>query len=416
MIRGVWRRYWRLFYRSFFQRQQTAELHRRHPVVCLMFLAGYPLAELVHAVMMLADYLIPGWNRPDRLGPPVFIVGNPRSGTTIAHRVLSRDEERFFFFRSWEIGCPSIWEKWFFAALGRLDRLIGSPWERLVNWYEQRALSEFAKYHQLGLFLPEEDDKVLVHVLAALDLAFFFPFGDFQRWGLMDQNVPRDEQDPVMRFYQKCVLRQGFYQGGCRSLLSKNPAFTGKFQALQRNFPDCKLIYMVRNPLDVVPSIISMMRAIIRLSSGKDAGPDLDLEVYQLLKAFYLYALEQTQMVPPDRLAVVIYDDLIRDPQGTFDMIYRRFGWTASPAFETALRDETDAMRKHKSKHRYSLEQSPVTQEMIRSELAIVFQHYGFDLRLASADSAAAGPVAAGGSVDADVDRRADLSRVGNPS
>jgi hypothetical protein len=136
---------------------------------------------------------------------------------------------------------------------------------------------------------------------------------------------------------------------------------------------------MVRNPLKVVGSTISMMRAIVRLSFGQETDSDLDREVYDLLRFYYLYALEQLDSLPSDRVAIVKYDDMLRDPRAAFDGVYRHFGWEQSPEFAAALTEEAQAMRQHKSSHSYSLSDSCITQEQIRDDLRAVFERYGFD-------------------------------------
>jgi hypothetical protein len=384
LLRGVLQRYRCLLVRSLFQRRSTPPAQRRGLGFCLAFLIGYPLVEAFHGVCWLLDRVLMLGMRPPSLNEPVFLIGNPRSGTTIAHRVLACDEERFFCFKSWEIAFPSLIQKYVLAAFARIDRLVGRPWERLVRWHETRAHAEINRYHQLGWFLPEEDDKILLHILAAPDLAYFFPFADFQRWARMDLDISRDEQDDVVAFYRRCAVRQAIYQGGARTLLSKGPFSSGRVEALARHFPGCRFVYLVRNPLDVIPSTISMLRAIIRLSFHQEAERDLDETVYDLLKFYYQYPLDVLDRLPPHRFLTVNYDDLLRDPKSKFAGIYQHFGWTLSPAFERRLDDEVATMRQHRSRHQYSLDDTIITRERIVADLRPVFERFGFDTREAA--------------------------------
>ena len=52
------------------------------------------------------DLLYPDW-REQKIKAPLFIVGNARSGTTFAHRVLASSSSSFTYFRTWEVG--GVW-------------------------------------------------------------------------------------------------------------------------------------------------------------------------------------------------------------------------------------------------------------------------------------------------------------------
>lgn len=381
LLKGIVERYGTLLVRALFLQRRFPRSRRRSLVFCLVFLVGYPLVEIFHAACLLLDWCLLIFHQRPQPSQPVFLIGNTRSGTTIAHRVLALDTERFFCFKTWQILFPSLWQKYILMVVGTVDRWLGSPGARLLCWWEQRSFEEFNRMHQLGLFLPEEDDKLLAHLLAAGDLAIFFPFGDFERWSRMDEQVPRDQQDAVFRFYKSCVMRQACFEGGHRQLLSKNPFFSGKVETLLRHFPDARFVYMIRNPLDVVGSSISMARAMIRLSQKIEPDEDLDETVYDLMKYFYRHPLSRLRQLPPDRWLVVNYDDLIRDPKTTFVNLYRHFGWTMSPAYEARLDQQVQEMRQHKSRHKYSLDATSITPQRIVQELADVFEEFGFDTR-----------------------------------
>jgi hypothetical protein len=380
-LRGTLRRFSRVMWRSFLGQREIPSSKRRSILFCLQFAIMFPLLELGNTIGWWLDHLILVWLPRPTLKEPVFLIGNPRSGTTIAQRVILRDEERFFCFRTWEILFPALCQKYVLDIVGRIDAALGGFGRRLVLWYEHRKLSEFKRYHELAVFLPEEDDKLFVHLLTAADMAVIFPYGDFDRFTKMDEEVPLAEQDEVMRFYRAAVYRQAVLRGAQRTLLSKNPFFSGKVEALQRHFPDCRFIYMVRNPLDVVGSTISMARGMVQLAFRVETGPDLDETVYDIVKYFYRYPLEQLDRLPPERWMTVNYEELIRNPQETFEGIYRHFGWTISPQYRARLEEEVAAMRQHKSGHKYSLDSMAIAPERIVTDLYPIFDRFGFDTR-----------------------------------
>jgi hypothetical protein len=375
------RTYLRLLHASFFGRRDIPTGLRRSLVFCFVFLTLFAAFELFTALCLLLDEVIVRRYRRIALREPIFVIGNPRSGTTILHRVMACDAERFFFFRTWEIAFPSVVQKRILSALGALDRLAGAPLHRLVERLEAGRLATLNRFHEFGLFKPEEDDKLLLHILASPDLVFFFPYGGFDALVKFDLVVSPPERRAAMAFYANCIQRQAHFRGSHKTLLSKSPWASARVDSLARQFPDCKFVYLVRNPLDVVASIISFSRAIVREISGVEPGSDHDEAAYEVVKFFYHHPLERLAALPPERYIIVNYDDLLRQPRLVFERIYRHFGLGLTPAFEVRLDDETARMRRHQSRHHYALDQCSVSCERILADLRPIFERFGFDTR-----------------------------------
>jgi len=375
------RTYLRLLRVTFFHRQDLPASQCRSLLFCLKFFTLFPLAEFFNVLCLLLDAIFfPGYRRVS-IPEPIFLIGNPRSGTTILHRVMAKDEERFFCFRTWEIVFPSVLQKRIVSSIGRLDGLLGNRLRGFLLRAEAKRFKEFNRLHTIGLFLPEEDDKLFVHILASADLAFIFPYGGFERMARLDVAVHPKDQRRVMDFYVQCVRRQAYFKGGRRTFLSKNPWFTGKVENLLRCFPDCKVIYLVRNPLDVVPSAISVARAIIGSTVGAEPEADLDEKVYEAVKFYYSYPLNRLSSLPKERLVLVDYEELIRRPKQVVRQIYNQLRIALTPEYEKRLDQEVVNMQKYRSSHRYSLDQCDVTRERIVCELKQVFDRFGFDTR-----------------------------------
>ena len=115
-----------------------------------VLLVVVPLVASVNAVCFFLDgILFPGLHRV-RVREPVFNVGHARSGTTLMHRIMSLDGDRFSSFLMWELFLPSILQKKLVRLLGRLDRrLLGGRVDaRIKAWgtsFRKRAPSGGAR-------------------------------------------------------------------------------------------------------------------------------------------------------------------------------------------------------------------------------------------------------------------------------
>lgn len=355
----------------------------------ILFLLGFftifPLVQLFNAIcFMLDDFLFPEYKNIE-LKHPIFIVGNPRSGTTFLHRIMARDTKNFFFFHTWELIFPAIIQKKFWAVMGRIDAALGSVLSRTIIKIEAKLFRDFNKMHKIGLFLPEEDDKLNIHIFSSLDLIWFFPFPDLDRLNHFDEELSFRERKRIMTFHKKCLQRQAYFSGSTSCyFLSKNPLFSPKIESLYEYYPDCRIIYLARNPLEVVPSMVSMAHEIWRSSINIGPGFPLQDQVYQTIRYFYNYPLLHLADKPPESYCLLKYDDLTAQPGRTVRLIYEHFHLPLSPEFEKVLRQADNRAGTYTSNHSYSLEQIGLRNDKIISDLHAVFERFHFDTAIPS--------------------------------
>lgn len=66
------------------------------------------LVSLINIIIRLLDELLFPNYKQISIKQPVFIIGNPRSGTTFLHRLMCIDEEKFVFNLMYHTTFPSI--------------------------------------------------------------------------------------------------------------------------------------------------------------------------------------------------------------------------------------------------------------------------------------------------------------------
>ena len=339
-----------------------------------------PPVAVFHALCFFLDGIFfPGLRRT-AIRNPVFVVGHARSGTTLVHRLMSEDGERFSSFRLYEMFFPSLLEKKLIRALGRFDqRWLGGRVERRVRAYDEKTYGPSRHIHPTGIFETEEDDQVLFYSMAAGFWITKMPYmGDLDfyyvdRW-------PERRRRRLMRFYADCIRRQLYLNGCDRIHLSKNPVFPGRLETLLETFPDARIVIPIRNPYETIPSLLELMR-----SGWKALGwdPDRQRRCLSILadQSFhtYLYPLDVLARHPEVPHAVIDYRDLVADPAATIEQIYRALGFQVSPDYREVLLSEGKRARQHKSTHSYSLEKFGLDAGAIRSGLAGLFGQYGWD-------------------------------------
>lgn len=301
----------------------------------LQVLAGWSVVN--SAFQQLDRVLYPDAAKTE-IPQPVFITGAARSGTTFFHRLLCLDDEHFEHFRFWEIALPSITQKKL-ARRGAafLNRLVPSVTTAVEAW-EQRQFESVQQLHSFGFNKPEEDELLFLTPFASATITVLFPCLDELQHLVMLDEQPKAERRRLMKFYRECVEAQLYFHGANRTLLSKNPAFVGKIQSLAEEFPDAKLIYLLRDPLETIPSVVNLLQTAWRGLGVQEE--DILGHTPAIVQSFvrdYQHAYRVLNELPEERYAIVLYEDLVAAPEDTVRRVYAELELPLSDAFSTRL-------------------------------------------------------------------------------
>jgi hypothetical protein len=347
--------------------------------VSLIFLL-YPLWQISIRTAYLLDNLFYPEYQKQEVKQPIFIVGNFRSGTTFLHRLLSKDESSTSF-SSWEIYlAPSVVGRKFIHWMMKANYAIGNPVRWIIKIFNQIVEKE-AEMHRIGLTEPEEDGQVLFHIWSSFDILAFFPFPELiKRYIYYDDQISDDEKDRDMTYYSEVVKRHVYSHNGKR-YISKNPSYSPKVKTLHEKFPDAKFINLIRNPLQVIPSSISLYSKHFHYYGDPETEYPLKESIIEHSKHWYTYPHQYLKNLPPDQYIRVRYKDLVSDPQGTIERIYRRFNFEISPAFSKLLAAEAEKAKSYKSKHKYSLRKMGLTRRRIAKEFKFLSRQFELESR-----------------------------------
>jgi hypothetical protein len=280
----------------------------------------------------------------------------------------------------WEvIFAPSIAQRKLLWSFQKLDNALGGVLQSwLLNQEKKTWLSN--PIHKIGLLEPEEDESILFSMWETIFTSVVFPHPDLVRdYALFDKQMPLFRRRKIMKFYRSCLRRHLFARNSDKKFLSKNPTFSPKVDSLYEFFPDAKIIYLARNPLDTVPSIISWMSFQWKQFSDPAESYIFKDYMIELAKAWYELPLERFAKAPEDSYAIIRYEDLVRNPKQIVTDMYEKFGFELSPEFEKILNETNQRETSFKSKHKYSLRKMGLSKKKILKTFAFVFKRFGFD-------------------------------------
>ena len=374
--------FWRTFYRSFFASKNTpARLTRKRLIFLLFFYAVWPIGSLVHwFCFFLDDLLFPG-HKTQPIEKPLFILGNLRSGSTFLHRLLSRDSETFTSLTIWDIYLtPSVTQKKITQFFSRLDKKLGGHLHRWLYDFDRRTLGKF-KIHPISFFQPEEDENILFHIWDSFWVSFLFPFMDeLPNYQHFDEALAPEHKRRIMAFY-KSMLQRHIYATGKKYYVAKAPAFSAKIETLAEFFPEARIIYLARNPLDMLPSTISWINYARRVfTQPKEKYLYLD-EIVDFTQHWYRHPLRYLDSHPSPRHLILKYDDLILRPEQTLRAFYEQFGYPNKPGLAGIVDKAVKETLSFHSDHVYSYEEMGFTRQQIIELYPDIFERFGFDQR-----------------------------------
>jgi len=264
----------------------------------------------------------------------------------------------------------------FFA---RMDKWIGRPLHKFFKWVDKVLFAGWEDVHAVGFNRSEEDEGLYFMSGISPSLSLVTPFlYHFRELYILD-DWEEKKRERIKKFYKATLQRWMYILGKDKQFLCKSVMSTGRLQLLTELFPEVRIIYLVRNPYEAIPSFIEMFTSTWKVISPRIPENSLEYrELANLAVTYYLYFEEWKKRFQPENWITLKYDDLVSDSYGTVEKIYSQFKMEMSTDFEKTLRKESDKSRTYKSKHQYSLEQYGLSKQQIFQALQFVFKENDF--------------------------------------
>jgi hypothetical protein len=258
---------------------------------------------------------------------PMFATGEPRSGTTLMHALMSVDPDARAL-RFWEVMHPSPPP----GTVEGVDPRIAQADEewREINAKMWKWLHCHPYNDMLGEGLPEDERTW------TFDFRVMTPTG---WWRVPMQNLslglPTDP--PAQNRIHKMMLQAFQYRRPKKHWVLKG--FHGhRLESFFETYPDATLVWLHRDPVQVAASSTAMMRDIMEGIVGQI---DMVAEAKQHLER--VRASIRNTMTNPllqdPRILHVRYKDFVADPIGTIRRYYAFAGRELTPQAEAAMRD-----------------------------------------------------------------------------
>jgi len=282
----------------------------------------------------------------ERIERPLFILGLPRTGTSLLHALLAQDPAHRVPL-SWEVDdpCPPP-EPASYAYDPRIARC-----ER--RFAQLRGLAPGVQaIHPVGALLPQECIVITACEFLSLRFEMCFDVASYQTW-LVDQ-----DHRPAYAFHRRFLQHLQSRRPGGRWVL-KSPGHLGPVEALLAEYPDALLVQTHRDPLKVIPSVASLEYTLRGAASDAVSAAGVGAQQLELWPRLLEQGIDARDRDPglDRRVCDLHYHEIAADPIACVRRIYAHFGLElAEPALARMRAYLAAHPRDEHGVHRYSLE------------------------------------------------------------
>ncbi len=298
------------------------------------------------------------------LAPPVFVVGSPRSGTSILHELLALDPRS---------RAPLMWE-----MSHPVESLAGDAMrdtgDAVTTWWHDLQ-PEYETMHANAGDLPNECIYITLHEFLS------------DHWGgnhnapSYDRYLAKTDQRPAYRYHERFLKTLERRARGDRWLL-KAPSHLFQLRALFDVYPEARIIHTHRDPAETIPSVLSLMGT---LQWMRCEASDPTAHARRTAQGYvHVFSREiedrASGALPDDRFVDVRYADLVSDPAGTIERLYAALGWPLAPGFLDAVTDYVARKpRGAHGAHRYSLAEMGLDAAEMHRDFAFYRERFALD-------------------------------------
>ena len=300
---------------------------------------------------------------------PLFIVGLPRTGTTLLYGLLAEDPANRAPL-SWEIDQPCPPAE---TATYSTDPRIATTSER----FDQvgRLAPGFQTIHPVGALMPQECIVPTASEFMSIRFQMCFNCESYDHWML--------EQDmrPTYQHHHRFLQHMQSRHKGERWIL-KSPGHLGPLDALFDVYPDAMIVQTHRDPIRVIPSVANL-EYTMRLVSSDEVDPcRVGREMMSVWGKLLNQGMEARARHPEreERILDVSMREIVGDPIGCIEKIYRHFDLALSAEARSRMQRYLEVHPKDEfGIHRYSLEAFGLEESVVNATFKAYRERFGIE-------------------------------------
>lgn len=288
---------------------------------------------------------------------PLFILGLPRTGTTLLYGLLAEDPANRAPL-SWEIDQPSPPAE---TATYETDPRIATTKARF-DQVDQLAPG-FQAIHPVGALLPQECIVTTASEFMSIRFQMCFNCESYDDW-LLDQDM-----GPTYAHHKR-FLQHMQSRHECERWILKSPGHLGPLDALFETYPDAMIVQTHRDPIRVIPSVAHLEYTMRLVSSDDVDASQVGRQMLSVWSKLLTQGMESRARHPEREKQILDLSmrEVVSDPVACVARIYDHFGLELSDEARQRMHRYVELHPKDEfGTHRYSLEAFGLEEEAVNS-------------------------------------------------
>lgn len=311
------------------------------------------------------DFLINGRKKANikLAGPPIFIIGHWRSGTTLLHEYMVLDP-RFTFADTYACYTPThfLHTRYTMAPFVKFLMPAKRPIDNMAAGLDRPQEDEFAL---TALGLPSPYRNILFpNNETLIDL-------DYLTLRDVDEKGRKEWLDTLDYFLRSLTVQSP------KQIVLKSPPHTGRIRTILERYPDAKFVHINRDPFKLFPSTYNLWMRL-----GKDEGlqvpkgKNMEEYVFTCFERMYEAFEADLPLLKLGQFSEVAFKDLTADPLATLEKIYAELEIDGFEGVRSIFSEFADSQRTYQ-KNKFEI--APEIAEQIRKRWAGYIKKYGYD-------------------------------------
>ena len=294
---------------------------------------------------------------------PIFIVGQPRTGTTILFDLLAQDPA---------LRPPLTWEVDNPWPLPRPETYATDP--RIAETQASIEMSEqivpgLLAFHPMGALVGQECVRITAGQFCSMIFPVQYRLPSYSRWLLYEA-----DHQPAYAYHR--MFLQHLQSGVPGQWLLKSPAHLWQFDALVAEYPDALIVQTHRDPLNVISSISALTHHLRQLASDESSITECAAQSREEI----VVGLERGMKLRDSlsqRVVDVQFADFIHDPFATIRGVYAELGRELEPVAEQNMRAFLAGHPGDGGGSRYSWADTGLDAGLVREQVRVYQDCYG---------------------------------------